>query len=115
MVGRRLKGEGSSDSGRMIIREHPGKDEARSGRPFSGRTGQELERFLDGVRLPAFSEWYLTAWIKEWCGPDSDYTTADYERDLPELQAEIRATQPTLILTLGRELTRFFLGDVDLE
>lgn len=115
MVGRRLRGEGPCPNGFMIIREHPGKDEARSGRPFSGKTGGELQRFLDGVRLPAFQEWYLTAWIKEWCGPDADYTQADYDRDLPALETEIRAVRPWLILTLGREVTRHFLGDVDME
>ncbi len=121
-TGRRIVGEGPIPSPYMVIREHVGRGspkhpphEARSGRAFSGKVGRELERFLDGVRLPDIREMYLTSWIKEWCGPDRDYQPADYERDLPLLLDEIREAQPTLILTLGREVTRFFLGDVDME
>ncbi len=99
----------------MAIGEWPGKDEARTGRVFSGKVGRELDRFLDGIRLPARHEWFLTSWIREWCGEDGDYTADDFAHDWPALEAEIRAVQAGFIVTLGRHITQKFLGDVDME
>lgn len=114
-VGRRVQSSGRIPSRFMAIGEWPGKDEARTGRVFSGKVGRELDRFFDGVRLPARHEWFLTNWIREWCGEDGEYIQADFDRDLPELETEIRAVQPAYIITLGRHISRYFLGDIDLE
>lgn len=114
-VGKRVRSEGPVPSRWMAIGEWPGKDEARSGRVFSGKVGRELDRFFDGVRLPARHEWYLSTWIREWCGEDGDYGQEDFDRDWPELETEIQAVQPEVIVTLGRNITRKFLGDVDLD
>lgn len=114
-VGRRVRGEGPLPCEYMVIGEWPGKDEAKSGRVFCGKTGREVDRYLDGVRLPARHAVYLTNFIKEWCGPDADYSQDDFDRDEPELRTEIRAVQPRIIVTLGRHITRYFLGDVDLD
>lgn len=99
----------------MVIGEYPGRAEALSGRPFSGATGKELDRFFDGVRLPSRWDIFVTTWIREWPGEDIEYTQADFDRDEPALCDEIRALQPTVVVTLGRNITRWFLGDVDLE
>lgn len=114
MVGRRVKGEGPL-GGIMVIGEYPGRAEALSGRPFSGATGKELDRFFDGSRLPHRSEIFVSNWIREWPGEDVDFTQADFDRDEPALIEEIQRVQPTLIVCLGRNITRWFLGDVDLE
>ena len=114
-IGRRIRAEGPIPCAYMVIREHPGKDEAKTGRPFSGKTGREMSRFLDGITLPSLHQMYLTAYIKEWCGEDGDYTNLDYDRDRPALITEVQAVRPSYILTLGREVTRLFLGDVDME
>lgn len=112
---KRIRGEGPIPCRYICIREFPGKDEAYSGRPFHGKAGREVERYFDGTRLPAFGDVFATSYIKEWAGPDGDYTAADYARDLPELETEIRAVRPTYVFALGRGVTRHFLGDVDLE
>jgi uracil-DNA glycosylase family 4 len=115
-VGRRIKGEGPRDARIMVIGEHPGKAEAKTGRVYSGRgVGDELSRFFNGVRLPDRSDVFLTTWIREWCGEDGEYTAEDWKRDLPELEAEIRLVQPEVIVCLGSHVTRYFLGDVTLE
>jgi uracil-DNA glycosylase family 4 len=114
--GKRVRGEGPTNPGGFMgIGEWPGKSESFSGRPFSGKTGRELDRFLDGIRLPSRGDWFLTNWIREWCGPDGDYVQADFDRDEPELVAEIRRVQPILILAMGRHVIRWFMGDVDVE
>lgn len=117
MIGQRIRGEGSPRAQVMIIGEHPSKSDAFVGRPFMGRRRRpnELDRFLNGVELPQRAECYLTYWIKEWAGDDGVYLAADYERDLPLLEREINRVNPSVIVALGREVTRYFLGDVDLE
>ncbi|HKB80742.1 MAG TPA: uracil-DNA glycosylase family protein, partial [Thermoanaerobaculia bacterium] len=115
MIGRRVNGEGPDDALIMGIGEYPGKDEARTGRPFSGKTGREIDRAFDGIRLPERHTIFWTNWIREWCGEDGEYTQADFDRDAPALEAEIRRVQPAIILAMGRHITRWLLGDVDLE
>lgn len=114
-VGKRVKSEGRCPSPYMAIGEWPEKRDATTGRVFSGKVGQELDRFFDGVRLPARSDWFLASWIREWCGEDGDYSQSDFDRDRPDLDADIRACQPRVITTLGRNITRYFLGDVALD
>lgn len=114
-IGRRVRGEGALPASTMIIGEWPSKEDARSGRPLSGKVGRELDRAFDGVHLPTRHEVYTTTWIKDWCGEDGEYSADDFARDLPDLETEIRAAQPTCIIALGRGVTRYFLGDVDLD
>lgn len=116
-VGRRVRGEGPIPSLIMGIGEWPGREEAKTGRVFAarGKTGKEISRFFNGQNLPYRDEVYLTNWIKEWCGEDADYTQADFDRDEPELITEIKAVRPQIVVTLGRNITRWFLGDVDME
>ena len=99
----------------MVIGEWPSKEDSRSGRPFSGKIGGELTRFLSGVGVPARDDCYLTLWIKQWCGPDADYTASDFVEYESRLVDEIRTVQPRLVLCLGRSIVRYFLGDVDLD
>lgn len=115
--GKRIRGEGPMPCTYFLVGEFPNKDDAKSGRPFSGKSyrANELDRFLDGINLPARHEMYVTTWVKDWCGPEGDYTADDYTRDEPELISELKAVRPTTIITLGRETTQFFLGDVDME
>lgn len=100
----------------MIIGETPGRDCARTGRPFSskGKVGRELDRFFEGQRLPARETCYVTEYVKEF-NEWGEYSASDFARDEPELDDEIRAVKPTLVITLGRNITRKFLGDVDLD
>lgn len=115
--GRRTIGEGPVPNRLMIIGDYPDRESARTGRPFSNRKYREneLNRFLDGVRLPSRSEWYLTTFIKDWCGDDGEYLQSDFDRDEPELVDEIRRVAPTVVVCLGRHVSRWFLGDVDLD
>src|SRR5687768_14326057 len=109
MVGKRVRGEGPANASLMVIGEYPGRAEALSGRPFSGATGKELERFFDGVRLPTRWEVFVTNWVREWPGEDIPYAQADFDRDESALCDEIAQIQPTVIVTLGRQITRWFL------
>lgn len=111
---RRIHGEGPIPCQWMIVRDSPGREEARSGKPFAGRSGQEFDRWFDGVRLPARGEVYCTSWIKDW-REEGEYAADDYSRDLPALLSEISEVQPQIIIAVGRAVSRLFLGDVDLD
>ena len=114
-MGRRVHGEGPIPCPLMAIGECPGWEEAKASRPFVGKTGKELDRYLDGVNLPARREVFLTNLYREYGGKDYEYTREDLQRDEPDLLAELARVGPTTIVTLGRHATRYFLGDVDIE
>lgn len=116
-VGRRVHGVGPETARIMVIGEHPNRDDARTGQPFSPKRHREndIDRFFDGVRLPTRDECFVTLWIREWCGDDGAYVQADYDRDLSDLYRELRTVQPEIIVALGREVNRLFLGDIDLD
>lgn len=112
---RKVDGWGKKPCEFLVCGEGPGFDEDRTGRPFSGRSGQELDRFLDGVDLPTRDEMFLTNIYRYHGGKDYRYTAADLERDEPDLIRELQEVMPKIIVTLGRPAARYFLGDVDLD
>ncbi len=111
----RVRGIGPTPCEWMMISDYPGKNEDRQGIPLVGKTGDEVNRHLNGVDLPPRDEWYITNLIKQWCGEDGEYSSQDVERDTPELYAELKKVRPKVICTLGRASCRFFLGDVDMD
>lgn len=111
----RIRGTGPVPNDFMLVSDWPGEKEDRLGVSLVGKTGDEVNRHLDGIDLPHRSDWYLTCLIKQWAGKDGDYSNVDIERDAPELLRELQRVKPTLICTLGRASARFFLGDVDMD
>ena len=113
--GRPVLGKGPVPCEFMIVGSQPGFEEDRAGIPFVGKTGQELDRFLDGDKLPSRDQVYLTNIYSVYRGKDYVYTRADLDAEIPRLVAEQERVRPSLIITLGREAARYFLGDVDME
>jgi len=115
----RVQGEGDPNARVCFIGEAPGFDEDKLGRPFVGRTGRELDRYLNGVLLPLRSHVFLTNVVRERpitkSGQNREPTAAEIARDRPELDLELSIVQPQILVTLGRTATRSFLGDVDIE
>lgn len=111
----RVDGVGPRPCEFALISEGPGRDEDRTGRPFVGKAGQELDRFLDGVDLPTRDEVFLTNLHRVYGGKDYHYTVADFERDEPDLIREMHEVRPHIVITMGRPATRWALGDVDID
>lgn len=111
----RVHGEGPSPSEILVCGEGPGYAEDRDGRPFRGPTGRELDTYLNGVDLPERGDIFLTNIYRQYGGKDYVWTAEDLARDEPELLAELRRVRPSLIITLGRHATRYFLGDVNMD
>jgi uracil-DNA glycosylase family 4 len=97
-----------------IVGPYVGRVEDRTGIPFSGDSGDELDRYLNGRELPLRDDVYLTNLHKVYRGKDYVYDQADVDLAWPELQKELAKVKPKILITLGREVTRLFLGDVDI-
>lgn len=95
--------------------EAPGETEDRTGIPFSGRTGDSMERYWGRGGVPLRDDIFLTNVIKQWPGKGNrDPLDAEIDYWLPSLCGEIAACQPAVILTLGRFALRLFV-DLDME
>ena len=117
----RVRGEGPIPSRIMLVGEAPGLDEERTGTPFVGASGQELNRMLHEAGIMR-SECYVTnvckvrprdnqlsafiAKAKKDITPGhrllrDRYCTQEVHEGYAELLAEIEMVQPNLILTFG--------------
>jgi uracil-DNA glycosylase family 4 len=93
----------------MIIGEMPGIDEGRRGRPFMGKSGRELRRYLNGYVLPIADAVYLTNYSKTVVPTVKDLTfTAE---DEIQLWTEIAAVRPSVIAALGSNVVQYLLGE----
>lgn len=62
-TGMPVPGEGSADARLVFIGEAPGKEEAKMGRPFVGRSGRLLRSMISEIGLKA-EEVYITSPVK---------------------------------------------------
>lgn len=115
---RMIPGEGPERAKLMLIGEAPGEQEAIEGRPFVGRAGKNLDRFLELAQLRR-EEIYITNAVKfrptrmgKREKPVNRTPTDDeIERFRPLLLREIRMMRPELIVTLGNVPLRAVTGE----
>lgn len=114
----RVRGEGPSPADVMLVGEAPGRDEDLYGRPFVGKSGKELARYLSAHGLGR-SDIYITNIVKERppfiAGKQHPPSAADIARDEGELYEEILKVRPLWIGAVGRVSARWFLGNLDME
>lgn len=107
-------GDGPIPCSVMLIGQRPGIEEVRRGKPFVGKAGMELDRYLSVNAGIDRSRVYVTNLVKTFDGVD-DITLEEIERDLPELQRELCEVRPQYVGLVGLYAARHFLGGVDLE
>jgi DNA polymerase I-like protein with 3'-5' exonuclease and polymerase domains/uracil-DNA glycosylase len=100
-----IHGVGPRPCETMVISEKPG----------FRKDLRELDHYFNGMDLPDRSDVFVTSLLRQPGGKDYSYTSADYAVSEPYLQTELQEVLPKIIITLGREATRYFLGDVDME
>jgi DNA polymerase len=90
----------------MVIGEAPGLDEDRTGRPFVGRAGQYLDRWLQAINLDRQSNCFIANIVK--CRPPGNRDPLPEESAdcLPYLKRQIEILQPKAILAVGRISTQ---------
>ena len=102
-------GEGDLTTNLMFVGEAPGEQEDLQGRPFVGRAGQLLTRFLNlyGVSRDKV---YITNIVK--CRPPDNRNPASDEIQTcyPYLEKQIEFIKPKVILCLGAFAARTILN-----
>jgi uracil-DNA glycosylase len=103
----------------MLVGQAPGQTETLSRRPFSGRAGRTLFRWLEraGLDEPTAREWlYISAITRCYPGPhpsgrgDRVPSPVERERCADWLDEELRIIKPSLLIPVGRLAIDRFLG-----
>lgn len=105
-----VPGEGVVDPLVMVIGEGPGADEDRSGRPFVGRAGQYLDKWLAAIQLSRTSNAFIGNVVK--CRPPGNRDPLPEESLAcrPYLDRQIEVIRPKAILAVGRIASQQLLG-----
>ncbi len=105
-----VPGEGGVDPLVMIIGEGPGADEDRTGRPFVGRAGKYLDKWLNAIGLSREKDCFIGNIVK--CRPPNNRDPKPEESNacLPYLLKQIEILKPKAILTVGRISSQILLG-----
>jgi len=107
-------GEGSHFAKIMFIGEAPGKNEAMTGRPFCGRSGQILDELLLSVGIKR-EDVYVTNIVKDRPPANRDPLPNEIEIYGPFLDRQIEIIQPKVLATLGRYSMSYIMPKFDLE
>ena len=103
----------------MLVGQAPGQTETGGGRPFAGRAGRTLFRWLEraGLDEPTAREWlYISAITRCYPGPhpggrgDRVPSPAERARCADWLDEELRIIRPNLLIPVGRLAIDRFLG-----
>ena len=96
-----VPGEGDPDAEVVFIGEAPGKQEAKEGRPFIGRSGQLLRRLIREIDLNDEKDVYITSPVK-YLPLRGTPTPADIAHGREHLMKQFSVIQPKLVVLLGR-------------
>jgi uracil-DNA glycosylase len=107
-------GEGSHSAKIMFIGEAPGRNEAKTGKPFCGRAGQILDELLATVGIKR-EEIYITNIVKDRPPQNRDPLPDEIEIYGPFLDRQIEIIQPKVIATLGRYAMGYVMNKLGLE
>lgn len=107
-------GEGSHFAKIMFIGEAPGRNEARTGRPFCGAAGKILDSLLESVGIKR-EDVYVTNIVKDRPPQNRDPLPSEIEIYGPFLDRQIEIIQPKVIATLGRYSMTYIMPRFGLE
>lgn len=103
--------QGVAKSGVMLIGEAPEAEEDRSGIPFSGASGQLLDRMLGFIGLNRSENFYVTNTLF-WRPPGNRSPTAEeLAICLPFVEKHIALVRPQILVLMGGTATKALLED----
>ena len=104
-----VNGVGPTDAELVFVGEAPGANEDEAGEPFVGRSGSVLDDALGDAGVDR-SAVRITNCVR--CRPpeNRDPTTDELANCRGYLEAEIKAVDPTLVVTLGKVPSEHLLG-----
>lgn len=105
-----VPGEGVLDPLVMVIGEGPGGEEDKSGRPFVGRAGQYLDKWLKALELTREKDVFIGNIVK--CRPPKNRDPLPEESSacIPYLHRQMEILRPKSILTVGRISSQILLN-----
>jgi DNA polymerase len=105
-----VPGEGNADADIVFLGEAPGKNEAKTGRPFIGRSGKLLRRMITDAGLLE-KDVYITSPVKYL--PDRGTPTKkDIQHGRTHLAKQLAVIDPKIIVLLGATASYAILEDV---
>lgn len=107
-------GEGDHFAKIMFIGEAPGRNEAKTGRPFCGRAGDILNELLASVDIKR-EDVYVTNIVKDRPPQNRDPLPSEIEIYGPFLDRQIEIIQPKTIATLGRYSMNYIMPKLGLS
>ena len=107
-------GEGSHFAKIMFIGEAPGKNEAKTGRPFCGEAGKVLDKLLFSVEIKR-EDVYITNIVKDRPPNNRDPLPDEIEIYAPFLDRQIEIIAPSAIVSLGRHSMNYFFDKFKIE
>lgn len=107
-------GEGSHDAKIMFVGEAPGRNEAKTGKPFCGAAGRVLDDLLSHVGIPR-KEVYITNIVKDRPPENRDPSPKEIEVYGPFLDRQIEIIRPKAIAALGRYAFGYIMNKFNLE
>jgi len=107
-------GEGSHSADIMFVGEAPGRNEAKTGRPFCGAAGKILDELLASVNIPR-EDIYITNIVKDRPPQNRDPLPEEIASYGPFLDRQIEIIQPKVIATLGRYSMIYIMQKLGLE
>ncbi|HEY3229367.1 MAG TPA: uracil-DNA glycosylase, partial [Roseiflexaceae bacterium] len=110
-IGVAVPGEGDPDADIVFIGEAPGKTEAKTGRPFVGRSGQLLRSVIrDVLGLDDEKDVYITSPVK-YLPERGTPTPADIAHAKTHLDKQLAIIEPEIIVLMGSVAAQGVLGE----
>jgi uracil-DNA glycosylase family 4 len=106
-------GQGNLDAQVVFIGEAPGKNEAKSGKPFCGASGKILDELLESIKINR-EDVYITNVVKDRPEDNRDPKPAEIELYSPFLFRQLEIIKPKVIATLGRFSMEYIMKKFDL-
>ncbi len=107
-------GDGNYSAKIMLIGEAPGKNEAKTGRPFCGASGRVLDELLLNSLLKR-EDIYITNIVKDRPPQNRDPLPEEIKIYGPFLDRQIEIIKPKIIATLGRYAMNYIMKKFGLE
>ncbi len=107
-------GEGSHDTHILFVGEAPGEQEAKSARPFCGRSGKLLDEMLASINLDR-EKVYIANLVKDRPQDNRDPTPEEIALYAPFLDRQIQIIQPKVIVMLGRHSMNYLFKRAGIE
>lgn len=98
-IGKAVPGEGNPDAKVVFVGEAPGKEEAKTGRPFVGRSGQFLRNLIRQLGLTE-EEVYITSPVK-YLPKKGTPSQSDINHGRLHLAKQLAIINPKIIVLLG--------------